>query len=207
MKRFSKILLATLLVLCLAVSTFAFTGVFSHAESMQEGVYVVFTGTDTTGNLQNDWVTVDSNGVIQDQTLKFVVHNETPDKYADDETKANKPIIITGYETNGNLTLNGDTENQRVTNEASIDIVSGSITPGQILWVKVTYYVEGNLSSMTETCTARIYATTPNFYNESPSSYNVKIEKNGVSSYQFNCDGYAAPITSQTGQSTSSATI
>ena len=199
MKRFSKILLATLLVLCLTVTTFAFTGVFSHAESMQEGVYVVFTGTDTTGQLENDWVTVDANGVIQDKTLKFVVHNETPDKYADDETKANKPIIITGYETNGDLTLNGDTENQRVINEASIDISSGTATPGQILWVKVTYYVEGNLSSLTETCTARIFVTTgEDFYTQVPANnYNVKIEKNGVSSYQFNCNGYAAPITAE----------
>ena len=68
MKKFTKGLLAVLLVVCVAVSAFAFTGIFSSAQAIPKDVSIDFTGAD------NDWLTL-SGTSIQDKALKVTIYN------------------------------------------------------------------------------------------------------------------------------------
>ena len=52
MKKITKLLISVLLVICVAVSAFAFSGVLSGAQAIPKDVSIDFTGAD------NDWVTL-----------------------------------------------------------------------------------------------------------------------------------------------------
>ena len=149
MKKFTKGLLAVLLVVCVAVSAFAFTGIFSSAQAIPKDVSIDFTGAD------NDWLTL-SGTSIQDKALKVTIYNFSE-----------STIVLTKLETNGTgIKFSGWTANTRL--EASgvtnVSISSGSTTNNAVFTATLTYYVEGNPTATAETCTAYIFASSSQGY-------------------------------------------
>ena len=149
MKKFTKGLLAVLLVVCVAVSAFALTGVFSSAQAIPKDVSIDFTGAN------NDWLTL-SGTAIQDKALKVTIYNFSE-----------STIVLTKLETNGtNIQWSGWSAGARL--EASgvtnVGITSGSTTNNAVFTVTLTYYVEGNPTATAETCTAYIFASSSQGY-------------------------------------------
>ena len=149
MKRFTKGLLAALLVITVVVSACAFTGVFSSAQALNEGVTVAFNGAD------NDWVTL-SGTTIQDKALQAIVYN-----YSEDE------IILSKIESNGtNIVYSGWTNNMPLASGSPYPIgISGTTTNNAVLTVTVTYYIKGNPTATAETCTTYIYCSSSQVYS------------------------------------------
>lgn len=149
MKRVSKGILSVLLVVCVALSVCAFTGVFSSAQAIPDGVNAAFTNAD------NDWVTL-SGTRIQDSALKFTVYNNSEDT-----------IVLTKLEHNGTtITYTDWTNNTRLGPSGIKNIgISGTTTNNAVLKVTVTYYVEGNPTATAETCSAYIYCSSSQGYS------------------------------------------
>ena len=83
MKKMTKLLISVILAICVAVSAFALTGVFSSAQAIPKDVSIDFTAAD------NDWVTL-SGTTIQDKALKVTIYN-----FSDDT------IVLSKIENNG----------------------------------------------------------------------------------------------------------
>lgn len=150
MKRCMKVLLSALLVVCVAVSAFAFTSIFSSAQALPQGVSLAFTGAS------NDWVTL-SGSTIQDSALKVTIYNLSEDT-----------IVLTKIENNGTQISYTDwTTNMRLGAGSVHNVgIKGTTNNKAVLKVTITYYVEGNPTSTAETCSAYIYCSSSEAYSE-----------------------------------------
>ncbi len=148
MKKMTKLLISVILVICVAVSALAFTGIFSSAQAIPKDVSIDFTAAD------NDWVTL-SGTTIQDKALKVTIYN-----FSDDT------IVLSKIENNGTaIRYDGWTQNTRLEASGVTNIgISGTTTNNAVLCVTVTYYVEGNPAATAETCSAYIYASSGQAY-------------------------------------------
>ncbi|MBR2589314.1 MAG: dockerin type I repeat-containing protein [Clostridia bacterium] len=148
MKKFTKGLLALLLIVSVAVSAFALTGVFSSAQAIPENVSIDFKNAD------NDWLTL-SGTTIKDSALNVTVYNFSEDT-----------IVLSKIENNGvRITYDGWTQNTRLEASGITTIgISGTTNAEAVFTVTITYYVEGNPTATAETATAYIFASAKQGY-------------------------------------------
>ncbi|MBQ3432062.1 MAG: hypothetical protein IJG23_04685, partial [Clostridia bacterium] len=148
MKKFTKGLLAVILVVCVAVSAFALTNVFASAQAIAKDVSIDFKNAD------NDWVTLKGT-TIQDSSLNITVYNFGEDT-----------IVLSKIESNGtNITFDGFTQNMHLEASGITTVgISGTTTAEAVFIVTITYYIEGNPTATAETVSAYIFASAKQGY-------------------------------------------
>ena len=173
MKKFSKVLLTLLLVLCVACASLSISGVLSFAQAIPQGVSASFTGVD------KDWVTL-SGTTIQDSALMVKIDNQS------DST-----IVLQKIENNGiNVTYTNWENNKELIPSGITNIgISGTTNNNQVLKVTVTYYVKGNPTATAETCSAYIYCTTYEGYQTATSEGYIPFNANPFSGHTMHAFG------------------
>ncbi len=155
MKKYFKVLLSVILVICVAVSAFALTSVFSSAQAVAKGISTEFKGT----NDFNYYVTLSSN-TIQDTALQLVIYNDGEDT-----------VLISKIENNGtSIRYTGFSQNMPVNPGDVTPIgISGTVNNNSVLIVTITYYKQGNPTATAETCSAYIFASDSQEYTAAES--------------------------------------
>ena len=137
--------LAAILIICVAMSACAFSGILAGAQAIPTGVSIDFTGTDS----DNYYVTLNQS-VIQDSALKVTIYNDS-----------DASIVLRSISSTGGSIQFSDWTAGTVLDAGGITTVgiSGTCNNDTVLSVTLTYYQLGNPMSTSETCTAYIFAS------------------------------------------------
>ena len=151
-----RVILAVVLVICVALGVCMCGSVFASAQAIPLGVSMDFTGL----NDDNYFITLNDSNTIQDSNFKLMIYNNSEDA-----------IVLSGIESNGtSVRYDGWTQNAVLDASGIASIgVSGTTNNKAVFTVTITYYKQGNPTATAETCTAYRYATNEPEYTKAES--------------------------------------